>query len=379
MQPTPEASSTQGNPIAGNLAATLGAAQLRKHVLGEGADIGHELVVDLAHNTAELTRLVRSADCRLAPAHCGAGRWDLEPVDDEPLRDLGACAAALLGDSDDIVLAFPGRVFAERADCVVCGMEDGWLLAFAHDATLEPCVRCGAARAVSGFARRERMALAKLPPALLERSPFELGLRAGDVLEFRAGSSGERTVHFELALGGVRVASSERGAALFGVGNIGAAMVPLLARTPGLERILVCDFDQYDPGQTRTQAIDAADVGRRKVDVARETIRRITPSLEVRTFATRLEDVPLGELRGSVIVSALDSVGARMRLAERAWRVGSLFIDAGVAGGESLLARTTVFAPSDEQACFECSLGDYSSVESVLPCQSQRTLTPPAA
>jgi molybdopterin/thiamine biosynthesis adenylyltransferase len=69
-------------------------------------------------------------------------------------------------------------------------------------------------------------------------------------------------------------------------------------------------------------------------------------------------------------VSCLDSRAARLRLAARAWRAGSPFVDAAVGGGASLLARTTVYVPEEGAPCFECAFDetDYAALEQVEPC-----------
>ena len=96
-------------------------------------------------------------------------------------------------------------------------------------------------------------------------------------------------------------------------GNIGSPAVVSLVRTGCLERVTLIDPDTYEPHNLASQDIAPHDVGRRKVDVLAERIRRIDPSLRVEAIAEPVEHVPLGRLRATVIGTGFDA------LAPRAW------------------------------------------------------------
>jgi len=363
---------TRGNVVSGQAAAVLGLAETSKFVTGARPAVGYEMLLDLERHELQRTRLVRNPDCTFFHE-----RWQLEPVDDIELGEIVSAAQPALGASDaergSIELALPGRVFAVRAECVSCRWQEPWAITFAHDSRLAPCPSCGAPRRATGFAQRESVRVDALPAEWLRRRPGALGLSAGDVIELRSGGA---RLHLELAPGGEPVVPFAKGDAHYdgvvvnGLGNIGSQLVPQLARIPGVERVTLVDFDHYERHQQRYQAITAADAdaGRPKVEVAAEAIRRIAPALDVHEYPMPLEAVPLGALRNSVVVGALDSIGARLRLAQRAWHVGSPFVDTGVAGGDSLLARVTVFAPNDQGPCFCCSLDANHDVSATSPC-----------
>ena len=365
--------STNGNPVTGALAAVLGASALRKHLDGGDAPASVELTFDLETNVSETTRLVRNPECRGEHAV-----WLLEPVDDLPLAAIVERAVQVDGLARDaVVVSFTGRVLAARVHCGACGdtgETDGWRLAFAHDGDAGPCPRCGAPRRVIGFDRRERVAFANLPERFTAHTPSALGLRPGDVITLDDGAQAR---HYELAPGGVRAGGERGGVVLGGLGNTGSALVPLVARTPGTTHVILCDPDHYERGQQRTQAIEAADVGRPKAEVGRETIRRIAPGLCVRAYAMPHEALPLGALRGAIVLGAVDSLGARIRLMASARRVGAPFIDVAVGGGPSLFARATVYGPAADDACLECELDDYAAVDSVAACDAVPAPAPP--
>ena len=105
-------------------------------------------------------------------------------------------------------------------------------------------------------------------------------------------------------------------------GNIGSHLVPLLARLPGVTRLTLVDCDRYEEKNLQSQAITPSDVGQPKARVQARRARRINPKLEVVPIVDRLENVPLGCLRGDVILACLDSKESRRCANEIAWRLG---------------------------------------------------------
>lgn len=359
---------TNGNALAGSLAASLQAIEIGKLVAGEREDVaaGREVLLDARAHALVASRLVRNPACRF-----GHERWTLEASGDRSLRDAlaqggGACSAP--------EIFVPDSAFVSRLVCERCALEEPlWRLRESLDARARRCPRCGADRPVRGFDLVERIGAADLPRELLERPLSERGLRAGEV--FGVGGAGGAARHFALGSGRDLPSSSPpaRGGAtvvVAGLGNIGSFLAPLLARIPGVESLLLCDPDVYEPSQLAGQDIDARAVGRGKAQAQAERLRAIRPALRVEAFAAPVEELPQGRLLGALVASCLDSRAARLRLAARAWRVGSPFVDAAVGGGASLLARTTVYLPEDGAACVECafSASDYAALEQVHPC-----------
>jgi molybdopterin/thiamine biosynthesis adenylyltransferase len=154
-----------------------------------------------------------------------------------------------------------------------------------------------------------------------------------------------------------------------GVGAVGSHLVPHLARSPRVGQVTVIDHDRYDAGNTRGQDIDARAIGQPKARVQARRLRRINPRLAVTAVHTAIERLPLGALRGSVILAALDSRKARMAVNQAAWRLGVPWIDAGV-HADGMLARVRVFVPAEDQPCLECawSQDDYDALEQSYPC-----------
>ena len=145
-------------------------------------------------------------------------------------------------------------------------------------------------------------------------------------------------------------------AIVIGLGNIGSHLVPHVARIPEIERLVLIDPDVYGESNRQSQAIGAADIGRAKTEVQADVVRQINPELAVTGFPQAVEDVPLGCLRGEVILACLDSRAARQYLNEVARNLGVPWIDAGVEPG-SWLARVNVYEPGIDVPCLECAWG----------------------
>ena len=152
-------------------------------------------------------------------------------------------------------------------------------------------------------------------------------------------------------------------------GNIGSHLVPHLGRMPGVERVVLVDRDVYDETNLTSQDITLGDVGNPKATVQARRLRRIAPGLSVCAVDDTLENVPLGALRGDVILGCLDSRAARRALNLVAWRLGVPWIDAGV-HGQDLLARVNVHLPGPGQPCLECAWDarDYETAAQEYPC-----------
>jgi molybdopterin/thiamine biosynthesis adenylyltransferase len=163
--------------------------------------------------------------------------------------------------------------------------------------------------------------------------------------------------------------SAEKSVVVVGAGNIGSHLIAHLGRMPEVARVTLIDKDVYEPANLTTQDITTREVGKHKADVQARRLKRIKPQLLVVAITDAVERVPLGELRSDMILSCLDSRGARQHVNQFAWRLGVPLIDAGVEAGGSL-ARINVYSPGAENACLECPWDsrDYEALEQSYPC-----------
>ena len=358
--------STNGNALAGCLGASLQAIEVAKLISGNraGSAVGSELLFDAASHAFVASRLESNPDCRFAHE-----RWEIATAGEGlTLRD------ALSPGGAGARIFVPGSAFVSKLVCSACvRAEESWRLRESLDEGSLRCPSCDGLRSVCGFDLVERVAATWVPPALLDRRLEALGLRAGEVFGIAAEQGATRYLVLGTGTAAeLRAAAEPFGATVVvaGLGNIGSFLAPLLARLPGVARLLLCDPDFYDENQVVGQDIEASAAGRGKAAIQAERLRRIRPELRVEAFASPVEQLPLGRLIGAIVVSCLDSRAARLRLAARAWNVGSPFVDAAVGGGASLLTRTSVYRPDPGAACFECSFDerDYAALEQVLPC-----------
>jgi molybdopterin/thiamine biosynthesis adenylyltransferase len=142
-----------------------------------------------------------------------------------------------------------------------------------------------------------------------------------------------------------------------GAGALGNEVAKNLALA-GVGHLLLCDPDTVSGSNlSRGVLFSAAEndpIGRSKVEVARETLRRIAPGVRVTTRDRDLTTgIGLGELADAdVVAGCLDSVRARVDLLGRCALVDALLIDGGTGhwDGEVRVRRGI------DDGCYACSL-----------------------
>jgi hypothetical protein len=347
----------------GSIAASLEAAEVDKVLAGQLdlATVGMESRLDVLHQCHFLTQLVRNPGCRFPHE----SPWTIQMAPNLSLREILTLGGAPIPGG---TLSVPGQAFLTQRVCAGCGhREPVWRLRIDADAPALGCSRCGACCPERGFDLVEQLVSGVVPPEILDRRLDELGLRYGDV--FCVGGRSRGAAHFELSTSPRPGGRSTPAVFVAGLGNIGSYLVHLLARLPRVRRLAICDPDHYEAANLNGQNIGPEDVGRAKARVQADALRKLRPDLEVEVFAVPLEDVPLGALRGSVVVGCLDSRLARLRLAERAWHMASPFIDAAVDAASGQV-RVNTYVPDPGGPCFECSFeaASYEALEQPYPC-----------
>jgi molybdopterin/thiamine biosynthesis adenylyltransferase len=154
-----------------------------------------------------------------------------------------------------------------------------------------------------------------------------------------------------MAASGLRVAVVGSG------GNIGSALVPLLARTPSVQSLLLVDPDRYEVHNLLSQDLGPSDVGKLKVRVQERRVKKLRPDLDIETAAVRVEELPLGRLRADVLVSCPDNLGCRDAVSRASHRLGVPWLDGGVRPSDGL-ARVTLRRPAPTAPCLFCSLDE---------------------
>lgn len=117
--------------------------------------------------------------------------------------------------------------------------------------------------------------------------------------------------------------------AVFGVGGVGGALCEALARA-GVGNIDLFDADEVSLSNINRQIIALhSTLGRKKVDVMAERIADINPTCRVRTFPVfylpeNADDYPLDGY--DYVADAVDTVAAKLELAQRCFRQGIRFL-----------------------------------------------------
>ena len=105
--------------------------------------------------------------------------------------------------------------------------------------------------------------------------------------------------------------------AVFGLGGVGGTVLEALART-GFQHFLIVDFDKVDPTNLNRQILyTAKDIGRNKVEAAKERILSINPDADIKGFNLKAQDFDFNQ-KIDFIADAIDDVDGKLFLAKKA-------------------------------------------------------------
>jgi adenylyltransferase/sulfurtransferase len=138
-----------------------------------------------------------------------------------------------------------------------------------------------------------------------------------------------------------------------GAGGLGSPVALYLAAA-GVGRLGILDFDRVDLSNLQRQLLHGTpDVGRLKVDSARETIQRLNPEVEVVTFPLRLNrDNALDLLRPwDIIVDGTDNFPARYLTNDACVMLGKPNVYGSIFRFEG---QASLFAPHLGGPCYRC-------------------------
>lgn len=99
--------------------------------------------------------------------------------------------------------------------------------------------------------------------------------------------------------------------AIFGLGGVGGTALEALART-GFKHFLIVDFDKVDPSNLNRQILyTSLDVGRLKVEAAKERILAINGEADIKAFAVKAQEFNYNQ-KIDYIVDAIDDVDGKL-------------------------------------------------------------------
>lgn len=165
-------------------------------------------------------------------------------------------------------------------------------------------------------------------------------------------------------------------ALVIGIGGLGAPCCLALADA-GVGRLLLVDPDTVDRSNLPRQPLyDDADVGRTKVDVARDHLTRRWPALAVVPIAARFDGVWDARFTSAdVIVDGTDTVAAKFTINDAAVRTGLPLVHAGAIGWQGQLLTVL----PGQSACYRCVFEDAPPPEDTPSCDEAGVLGPAVA
>ncbi|ADL13554.1 HesA/MoeB/ThiF family protein [Acetohalobium arabaticum] len=137
-----------------------------------------------------------------------------------------------------------------------------------------------------------------------------------------------------------------------GAGGLGSAAIYYLAAA-GIGRLGIIDYDEVEVSNLQRQILHTtADIGRNKVDSAKERIEELNPHLEVVTYDRRLtEDNGVDLVKEyDLVVDAVDNFTARYLVNDVCVEAGIPLVEAAVEQYEGQL----MLVDSSQGPCYRC-------------------------
>ena len=160
---------------------------------------------------------------------------------------------------------------------------------------------------------------------------------------------------------------------VIGLGGLGCPVALYLAAA-GVGELVLADPDRVELTNLQRQlAHGEEDVGRFKVDSARDSIARVNSETRVRVLPERLDAQALArEIPDVDLVDATDSFLARLAINQACLQAGVPWISGAAIRSEG---QVVVFDPRAESACYRCLYPEGSSEEN-LSCSENGVLAP---
>jgi len=150
---------------------------------------------------------------------------------------------------------------------------------------------------------------------------------------------------------------------IVGVGGLGSAAAMYLAAA-GVGHIVLVDFDRVDLSNLQRQiAHGSPDIGRPKVESAREKLLSLNPDIMVSIIDHRLEGKELLDqvAAADVVVDASDNFTTRFAINECCVAAGTPLVSGAAIRFE---AQVSVFNPKHGSSpCYRCLYGEEAAIE----------------
>jgi adenylyltransferase/sulfurtransferase len=153
-----------------------------------------------------------------------------------------------------------------------------------------------------------------------------------------------------------------------GAGGIGSATLLYLAAA-GVGHLGIADGDEVELSNLQRQILHRVeDLGRRKVESARDAITALNPHCTVQTYDLRLRVENIREvLQGyDAVLDASDNFPTRFLVADGCWLEKISLVSAAATGFQGQLLSVV---PGEGNPCYRCFLPEPPSEDAVAPCR----------
>lgn len=152
---------------------------------------------------------------------------------------------------------------------------------------------------------------------------------------------------------------------IVGVGGLGSAASFYLVAA-GIGKLILVDEGLVELSNLQRQILYTVDdIGKPKVIVARERLKKLNPGTEIIAVQEKFDEALADELvpQADVVIDALDNWETRIILDRAAWRHGKPYVHAGVHG---FYGQLTVLVPG-KTPCLRCIFPRKPPVGSPIP------------
>ncbi len=161
---------------------------------------------------------------------------------------------------------------------------------------------------------------------------------------------------------------------IVGLGGLGSPVAMYLAAS-GIGHLVLSDYDHVELSNLQRQIVHRnEDIGRNKVDSARDTLLALNPGIRISALDRALdEDLEAHVAAADVVVDATDNFESRFALNAACWRRRTPLVSGAAIRMEGQIA---VFDPRDpESPCYRCLYRDEGGAEGE-PCALVGVLAP---
>ncbi len=153
--------------------------------------------------------------------------------------------------------------------------------------------------------------------------------------------------------------------AVIGLGGLGSPVSIYLAAA-GVGKLVFVDMGDVELSNLNRQVLHwSKDIGRPKVESAKEKIKELNPNVSVETLKEKVDEDNVHQIvsRVNVVVDAMDNFASRILVNRACVDEGKVFVHAGIYGFQGQL---TTIIPG-EGPCLQCIFPHPPPAEEIIP------------